>query len=287
MKQNILSLKIDSIVYIGMSVTQTIRDEVEYINKTMEFIEKPLTNEEILKKLNEEKRKCFMSFSWGVWVTAYARRNLIENIIKLDKYVIYSDTDSLKMIKGFDQKVIDDYNIGCTEKIKAVCEYYDLDYERFRPKDKEGIEHLIGVFDLDGKYKKFITQGAKKYCVEKEVKKKKLNEKYQKVLSESDDSYTVLEITVAGVPKQGVYQLNKIDDFRNDLVFEFKNTNKNTLFYVEKQEPFELTDYLGNKEKVIDITGCCLVPCSYTLDKSQEYEDLLTDFSSKHARYNE
>ena len=48
----------------GMAVTQTIRDEVEYSNTTMEFTEIPLTNEQIIKKLNQEKRKCFMSFSW-------------------------------------------------------------------------------------------------------------------------------------------------------------------------------------------------------------------------------
>ena len=96
-----------------------------------------------------------------------------------------------------------------------------------------------------------------------------------------------MEITVAGVPKTGVYQLNSLSDFKDDLVFEFKNTNKNMLVYVEDQEPFILTDYLGNKEKVIDISGCCLVPITYTLGKSIEYEHLLSDDSSRRARYNE
>ena len=96
-----------------------------------------------------------------------------------------------------------------------------------------------------------------------------------------------MEITVAGVPKSGTYQMDNLEQFKDDLVFEFKYTNKNMLVYVDSQEPFELTDYLGNKEKVIDISGCCLVPITYTLGKSIEYEHLLSDDSSKRARYNE
>ena len=146
---------------------------------------------------------------------------------------------------------------------------------------------MLGVFDFDGFYDEFITQGAKKYAVIKEVKNKKLNENYQKVIEKGDETSKVMEITVAGVPKSGVYQLNSLEDFKDDLVFEFKNTNKNMLVYVEDQEPFCLTDYLGNKEKVIDVSGCCLVPITYTLGKSIEYEHLLSDDSSKRARYNE
>lgn len=96
-----------------------------------------------------------------------------------------------------------------------------------------------------------------------------------------------MEITVSGVPKTGVYQLNYIDDFKDDLVFEYKNTNKNTLVYCEHQLKVELIDYLGNKHKVDDISGCCLIPATYTLDKSEEYEELLTDYSSHYARYKE
>ena len=157
----------------------------------------------------------------------------------------------------------------------------------YKPKDQEGIEHMLGVFDFDGFYDEFITQGAKKYAVIKEVKNKKLNENYQKVIEKGDETSKVMEITVAGVPKSGVYQLNSLEDFKDDLVFEFKNTNKNMLVYVEDQEPFCLTDYLGNIEKVIDVSGCCLVPITYTLGKSVEYEHLLSDDSSKRARYNE
>ena len=72
----------------GMCVTNNIRDNVIFDNEKG-WSEVPLTNEEIKDYLEKEKKKGFLSFSWGVWCTAYARRNLLENLIKLDKYVIY------------------------------------------------------------------------------------------------------------------------------------------------------------------------------------------------------
>lgn len=80
----------------GMTVTNTIRDRVEFDNvKGWEEI--PLTNDEIVSALDEEKKKAFLSFAYGVWVTAYARNNLLKNVIKLDEYIIYCDTDSMKL----------------------------------------------------------------------------------------------------------------------------------------------------------------------------------------------
>lgn len=84
----------------GMSVTNNIKDEVIFDNETG-WSEIPLTNDEILKSLEKEKKQGFLSFAWGVWVTAHARINLLENVIKLDEYVIYCDTDSLKLKERF------------------------------------------------------------------------------------------------------------------------------------------------------------------------------------------
>lgn len=81
----------------GMSVTNMIRDEVIYDNDTKTWTERKITNEEIVKMLEEEKKKSFLSFAYGVWVTAYARSNLLKNVVKLDDYVVYCDTDSIKL----------------------------------------------------------------------------------------------------------------------------------------------------------------------------------------------
>ena len=83
----------------GMSVTNTIRDEVKYDNELGLWEEIPLTNDEIREKLEKEKKKSFLSFAWGVWVTAYARDNLLRRVLELDDYVVYCDTDSIKLIE--------------------------------------------------------------------------------------------------------------------------------------------------------------------------------------------
>lgn len=84
----------------------------------------------------------------------------------------------------------------------------------------------------------------------------------------------------------GIYQIKSLKEFKDDLVFEFKNTNKNLLIYCENQDIFDLTDYLGNTETVTDISGCSLIPTTYLLSKSLEYADLISDESTKRARFN-
>ena len=256
----------------GMCVTNTIRDNVIYDDMTKLWSEEELTNEEIIEKLELEKKQAFLSFSWGVWVTAYARSNLINRVMDLDEYVLYCDTDSIKLKQGYDKNIFLSYNKSVEEKIKKVCSDLELDYNLYCPKDIHDKRHLLGVFELETKnnrtytYDEFITQGAKKYAVK----------------IDND-----INITVAGVPKKGHKQLKKLKEFRDDYVFEWEYTNKNTIYYCEDQQEFILTDYKGKKCLVSDKSGCCFVPATYTLNKSHEYATLLTDNSSARARFKE
>ena len=250
----------------GMSVTNNIRDEVTYDNITG-WAETPISNEEIIEKLQEEEKKGFLSFSYGCWITAYARNNLLKNLMLLDEYVIYADTDSLKLKEGYNKGVIDNYNNFVKNKIKYVSDKLKIPYEKFAPKDIKGVERMLGLFDDDGHYDEFITQGAKKYAVK------------------VGDS---VHITVSGVPKCGAAALKgDLNNFRNSLVFEFKDTGKNLLIYTEEQKAQEIEDYQHNKLIVSDRSGCCILPTTYILGKSQEYESLLSDNSSQRAIYKE
>ena len=198
---------------------------------------------------------------------AYARFNLISNIMKLDEYVVYCDTDSIKAIKGYDVAVIEEYNKNVFKKLEYAAKDLDIPLDKFMPEDIKGIKHPLGVFDDDGHYKKFITQGAKKYAYE------------------TDDG---LHITVSGVPKSGVACLKgNIENFRDDLIFEHKYTNKNLLMYCEEQQELKLVDYLGVEDTVSDISGCCILPTTYILGKSNDYISLLSDDSSRRANYKE
>ena len=253
----------------GMTVTNMIRDEVEFTNEKG-WIETPLTDVNIFDKLIKEKEKAFLSFAWGVWVTAYARDNLLRRVVDLDQYVVYCDTDSIKCVQGYDHKVFDEYNKTVVEKIKNVSEILNIPFEKYSPTDSKGIPHLLGVFECEtGKgrkytYDKFITQGAKKYCVEIDGE---------------------IEVTVSGVPKSGAKCLKRIEDFRDDLVFDYEYTHKNMIMYNDDQKPFALMDYNGVKYLVKDKTGCCILPTTYELGKAMEYADLLTENSSQRAKF--
>lgn len=253
----------------GMTVTNMIRDEVNFDNITG-WSESELTDSLIFDKLLEEKEKAFLSFSWGVWVTAYARDNLLRRMILLDPYVVYSDTDSLKCVQGYDARVFDEYNQSVIKKIQKVSSALNIPFENYAPEDSKGVKHLLGIFECEtgaGRkytYDRFITQGAKKYCVEIDGQ---------------------IEITVSGVPKSGNKCLKRIEDFRDDLVFDYKYTNKQTIMYNDNQLPVDIVDYLGVKYKVDDKSGCCLLPTTYKLGKSLDYANLLTDNSTNRSKF--
>lgn len=128
-----------------MSVTNTIRDNVLYDSKK-DWYSEDLTNNEILEKLQEEKKAAFLSFAYGVWITAYARNNLLRNVIKLDEYVIYCDTDSMKLKKGYDIEVIKYYNNFVENKIKTVSKILNIDINKFEPSDINRKKKNVGCF---------------------------------------------------------------------------------------------------------------------------------------------
>ena len=253
----------------GMTVTNTIRADVEFLNFD-EWVERPLSNQAIMEKLSKDKKRGFLNFAWGVWCTAYARDNLLRRVLDLDQYVAYCDTDSCKVVQGYDKSIFDKYNQSVEDKIRKVSELRGIPYERFAPADIKGNAHLLGVFECEtGKgrsvtYDEFITQGAKKYAY--------------KIDGE-------IHVTVSGVPKSGGAKcLSSLDEFRDDLVFDFEHTNKLTLAYNDNQIPVDITDYLGNTYTVKDKSGICMLPTTYKLGKAYDYADLIND-STERSRF--
>ena len=128
--------------------------------------------------------------------------------------------------------------------------------------------NLLGIFEKEVEYNhkhsydKFITQGAKKYAYEIDGE---------------------IHITVAGVPKCGSKCLNSLYDFRNNLLFDYKNINKHIHMYNDNQKNIDIIDYNGIKYKITDRKGICILPTEYTLGKSLEFANFLTDNSSKRS----
>ena len=271
----------------GMSVTNNIKDRVIFDNESG-WSEEKLTNDEIIEELHKEKRKVFLSFSYGVWVTAHARNNLLRNLIKLDKWVVYADTDSLKLLDGFDKNVIEEYNKNVLVKIDKVCKHYKLDKESFSPVDIKGEKHTLGLFDPDGFYQDFITQGAKKYAyiVKIPIEKARKKDNYN-ILRTKNGFAWCLGITVSGVPKRGAKALKDLKDFKDNFIFDFKYTNKNMLMYNDDMCSFKIEDYQKNKYVSHETYGACLLPTTYELGKANDYAELVKNESSPRAIYKE
>ena len=194
----------------GMCVTAIMQSDVEFSEG--DWCVERLTSEKVNAKLqqlsNAKGKKCnyFLSYSWGCYVTAYARRNLWKCIESVDHEMLYCDTDSI-FVKG--EHDFSWYDVEITEKLKRSCEENGLDYSATRPHDKHGIQRPLGIFTREIDCTEFITLGAKRY-VERRV--------LDKTLKGADGK---LHLTVSGINKGAVELLHdNIDNFKNGFNFD-------------------------------------------------------------------
>lgn len=247
----------------GMSVTDIVQEEHTLVNYN--WVTKESDTDEKINDYNTSKNR-FLFYPWGIFVTAYARRNLWSGILAIGDDYIYSDTDSIKFLNYESHKdYIEHYNNYITFKLKEMCDYYNLPYTAISPKTNKGISKPLGVWDYEGEYKYFKTLGAKRYMY-------------------YDDD---LHITIAGLSKsQGVdYIKSQCDSVKG--MFNFFNTNmsipasgtgKKTHTYIDDYKEYEITDYLGNTSLIKSESSIHLSECEFTLSLSQEYERFLSMF---------
>lgn len=248
----------------GMSVTDIVRDEIIYED---EWSKEKADIETKLEEYNNSKQR-FLYYPWGVWVTAYARKNLWTGILAIGDDYIYSDTDSIKFTNyQAHTSYIEKYNARLELKLQAMCKHYNLHYSDLKPKTIKGVEKLIGVWDYEGQYDYFKTLGAKRY-----------------IYSEQNE----LHITVAGLSKNygGKYLMQSnggdmqkvFKAFNDELYIPAEYTNKKTHTYLDDIVEIDVVDYLGNKERIISKSGIHLEPCEFTLSLSKQYLQFLEFF---------
>ena len=245
----------------GMMVTKNITDTIEFEEDRWK---KELLNENsFYTKIASEKKKLsktFGAFQFGVWVTAYARRNLWKGILALDYNVVYCDTDSIKYI-DCDSNFFNEYNEKIADRENMRADMLGIPRDTFIPKDKKGISHRLGIYDDEGVYKKFKTLGAKKYCY--------INKKNK------------LLMTVSGVRKSAVSQLHNIDDFKDGTVFDVEHAQKLLMTYID-----DMTPIVWNKGHYDEFYskyqyGICAQPTTYSLGITDDYESILTMVQNK------
>ena len=211
--------------------------------------------------------KVFSAFQFGAWVTAYARRNLWRGILALDKHVVYCDTDSIKCTQNNSDFFIR-YNEEIKKRSDIRADLLNVSRETFSPLDKFGIEHRLGIFDYEGTYYDFKTLGAKKYIY---------GGKYDKFTHEEKESQKELHMTVSGVRKQAVEQLNNIDEFKDNLVFDVEHANKLLMTYVDDMPAITWNKGGYDEYKSNYKHGIVAQPTTYSMGMTTEYMQLILE----------
>lgn len=255
----------------GMMVTAIVQADVELegdewrVNRlTAEYVDQKL---ESMRGVRE--RKYFLSYSWGCWVTAYARRDLWKCIEYADGDVLYCDTDSIFVLGHHDYSW---YNKEVKEKITKACIAQGLPIDKTHPKTPKGVEKPLGVFEKEEDCVEFRTLGAKRY-IERRADGK-------------------LYLTVSGINKDAVAMLhNDIDNFVDGFNFdkdsldasgEITSYNKKT----DRDEPCvkkKLSTYINDMPPVVYPDGYISVlthginmrRTGYELSMTDEYKDLI------------
>ena len=246
----------------GMCVTDIAKDNVVYSDGDWDM--EGVNLNDTIAEYNESKNR-FLYYPWGLWVTAYARRNLWTGIVLMGDDYIYSDTDSLKLL-NFEKHLpyFEWFNQNIIEKMNDMCDHYGFDRKLLHPETIDGVVKTLGVWDYEGTYNRFKTLGAKRYLIEEDGK---------------------IEITVAGLPKKSgsEYLMEKakgnLDEafelFSDNLYIPVNKTGKMTHTYIDEPIEVDVIDYQGNHAIVEVASSTHLESCEFTLEISPSFKELL------------
>lgn len=239
----------------GMMVTDPVREIIEYKNDEFESTKPAIAD--AIETYNNSKNR-FLFYPWGVWVTAYARRNLFTGILACGNDYIYSDTDSIKILNpDSHMDYIEDYNKKITEKLRRAAEFHKIDPAEFSPLNEKGEPKPIGVWDYEGYYDRFKTLGAKRYLTERDG---------------------IISVTVAGLDKcEGAAYLRELGGdpfvhFRDGLRVPPEKSGRLTHTYIDERISGQVTDYLGHPGLFDELSSIHMEPSDYTLTISEDYD---------------
>lgn len=242
----------------GMTVYNPIKPQYTYLNDEWNCEDKDI-DEKNVNEYNDDKTR-FTYYLWGVFITAYARNNLFTGIKELKNDFIYCDTDSVKCFNADKhKKYFINYNNGIYQKLKKCCLHFGFSEDSLKPKNQQGKQKLIGIWDYEGVYNRFKTLGCKRYLVEKDGK---------------------LDLTVSGINKKLAlpYLLDKyksndkvFENFNNKLFIPKEYTGKRIHTYIDDVQGGIITDYLGNVSQYETLSGIHLIECEYDLSIANDY----------------
>ena len=195
----------------GMAVQKLVQEEY-IIDENFNWVKKDLEYKYI------EGKHLKRNFLFGIFITAYARRNLLRGILKnCPQSFVYSDTDSIKFLGE---------NIFIDTNNRLEGEFKEISFLK-----------NLGRFEYEKTYEEFKTFGAKKYCF-------KYNgnygvtvaglPKHRAEINSLDDFYCGREFKDCKLAKKYIYKShititeefdNILSESQDDDIEEFLNTN--------------------------------------------------------------
>ena len=195
------------------------------------------------------KRNNFLTYQWGLFVTAICRTNLQKAIDKIGLDCIYIDTDSVKFVGQHDD-VFEQVN----QEMIAWCQQNDIINYVEVGKHK----YFLGLYDKEKGYNEFVTLGAKKYAFKQKNK---------------------IGITVAGLNKQsGSRELERkggLSKFKTGT--EFIDSGRKTVYYNDNQKHFLTVQGC----KIENASNIALVDTTYTLGMTDVMLSILNGLESE------
>lgn len=243
----------------GMMVTDILHAEYIYLPESMTW-EKNEPTDEMLDKFFASRNN-FLSYQWGVFVTANARKRLQIMLDKVGTDVVYIDTDSIKFqnekhIKEFEALNKTLIRQAENNDIPAYVDRNDYDEEL---KKEVTTRFYLGTWDNDATYIDFKTLGAKKYAYHVWATDKKTKEKYIK-----------FGITVSGMnKKKGAKKVGSLENFV--IGKTFTDIGRTVSWY--NDQPIHKITVEGDTFSTASNIG--ILDTSYTLGVTNEYWELI------------
>ena len=131
----------------GMMAQDPVKQDIIYEENMFHF-----GTEESETLLEKSNLRAFLVYSWGVWVTAWARLRLEEGIRIAGQGFVYCDTDSVKYLGTADFRKYNRERIHASSESGAYAS------------DPSGEVHYMGVYEQERSYAEFVALGAKKYA---------------------------------------------------------------------------------------------------------------------------
>lgn len=264
----------------GMMVTNPCRPEIDYINDIDDYKSIPVDYTKAINIYNNSGNR-FLYYPWGVWVTAYARRNLFKAIAALGKDYVYSDTDSVKFLnRDAHMDFFNKYNSDIMDKIQKSAAYYHFDPKLYSPVTIKGKVSTIGLWDDEGTYDRFKTLGAKRYMYEK-------NGEYSLTMA-GVNKFKACEYLCKLDPKtaketlsEAEYELwetmsdDPLENFKIGQIIPTNYSGRLTTTYIDIETEGDVVDYTGTPYHYHELSSVHMEKNSYSMDMANTFIEFL------------